>query len=130
MAITVLICDDNAPMRSLLCGVVGLSAAMRVIGEAADGEDAIREATRLQPDVMLLDLAMPVLSGLDALPQLREVAPAMKIIVVSGFATDTVADRVRELGAATYIEKGANPDAIIAAIEDVVAAAPVQADRG
>ena len=131
-AITVLICDDNAAMRSLLRAVVGLSAAMRVIGEAADGEIAIREAMRLQPDVILLDLAMPVLSGLDALPQLREVAPAMKIIVVSGFSTELVADRVRELGADTYIEKGAGADTIIAAIEQVVAgaAASVRTDRG
>jgi DNA-binding NarL/FixJ family response regulator len=118
---TVLICDDDSSMRSLLRVVVELSPGMQVVGDAADGEVAIREASRLQPDVILLDLAMPVLSGLDALPRLRECAADAKIIVLAGFSTATVADQVHALGAASYIEKGADPEAIVAAIERVVA---------
>jgi DNA-binding NarL/FixJ family response regulator len=118
---TILICDDDAAMRGLLRVVVDLAPDMRVIGEAADGEVAIREASRLQPDVILLDLAMPVLSGLDALPRLRQSAAAAKVIVLAGFSTTTVADQVRALGAASYLEKGAEPEAIIAAIEHAVA---------
>jgi DNA-binding NarL/FixJ family response regulator len=118
---TILICDDDASMRSLLRVVVDLAPGMRVVGEAADGEVAIREASRLQPDVILLDLAMPVLSGLDALPRLRESAEAAKIIVLAGFSAATVADQVHALGAASYLEKGADPEAIITAIEHVVA---------
>jgi DNA-binding NarL/FixJ family response regulator len=118
---TVLICDDDASMRSLLRVVVDLAPGMRAVGEAADGEVAIREASRLQPDVILLDLAMPVLSGLDALPQLRRCAAAAKIIVLAGFSTATVADQVHALGASSYLEKGADPYAIVAAIEQVVA---------
>jgi DNA-binding NarL/FixJ family response regulator len=118
---TVLICDDDASMRSLLTVVVELALGLRVVGEAADGEVAIREATRLQPDVILLDLAMPVLSGLDALPRLRECAEGAKIIVLAGFSTATVADQVHALGASSYVEKGADPETIVAAIEHVVA---------
>jgi DNA-binding NarL/FixJ family response regulator len=127
---TVLICDDDSSMRSLLGVVVETALGMRVVGEAADGEVAIREATRLQPDVILLDLAMPVLSGLDALPRLRECAASAKIIVLAGFSTATVADQVQALGAASYVEKGADPDAIVAAIERVVAGTTASAQSG
>ena len=61
---------------------------MRVVGEAADGNEAIVEAIRLQPDVILLDLAMPNRSGLEALPELRRVAPNAQIVVFSGFASE------------------------------------------
>jgi DNA-binding NarL/FixJ family response regulator len=118
---TVLICDDDAAMRNLLRAVIDLAPGMRIVGEAGDGEVAIREASRLQPDVILLDLAMPVLSGLDALPRLRQTAVAAKIIVLAGFSTAIVADQVLALGAASYIEKGADPETIVAAIEHLVA---------
>jgi DNA-binding NarL/FixJ family response regulator len=118
---TVLICDDDASMRSLLRVVLDLAPGLRAVGEAADGEIAIREASRLQPDVILLDLAMPVLSGLDALPRLRECAEEAKIIVLAGFSSAAVADQVEALGAASYLEKGADPDAIVAVIERIVA---------
>jgi DNA-binding NarL/FixJ family response regulator len=69
--------------------------------------------------VILLDLAMPVLSGLDALPRLRQAAAAARIMVVTGFATVTVADAVLALGADGYLEKGADLETIVAAIERV-----------
>jgi DNA-binding NarL/FixJ family response regulator len=117
----VLICDDNAAMRSLLGAVVGTSLRLRVVGEAVDGSDAVVQATRLQPKVILLDLAMPVRSGLDALPELRKVAPDARIIVFSGFAGSIVADEVIALGATDYLEKGADPDTIVATIEEALA---------
>ena len=126
-ATTILICDDNTAMRVMLRAVVEFMPAMSVVGEAADGEAAISEASRLQPDVILLDLAMPVLSGLDALPRLRQVAGAAKIIVLAGFSTATVADEVLALGADRYLEKGADIETIITAIEHVVAGTTVRA---
>jgi DNA-binding NarL/FixJ family response regulator len=120
-ATTVLICDDNAAMRTLLRAVIELTRGMRLAGEAADGEAAIREASRLQPDVILLDLVMPVLSGVEALPRLRQSAVDAKIIVLAGFSTATVADHVLALGADSYLEKGADPATIIAAIENAAA---------
>jgi DNA-binding NarL/FixJ family response regulator len=122
-AIGVLICDDNEAMRALLRVVVGLRPTLRVVGEAADGHDAIREATRLQPDVILLDLAMPRRTGLEVLPELRERAPEAKIIVFSGFSTASVAEGAIDLGAIRYLSKGADPDVINDAIEEVVAEA-------
>jgi DNA-binding NarL/FixJ family response regulator len=123
-AVGVLICDDSAPMRGLLRAVIGLRPSLRVVGEAADGNEAIAEATRLQPDVILLDLAMPRRTGLDALSELRQVAPAAKIIVFSGFSASSVAGDVIELGAVLYLQKGAHPEAINDAIEAAAAQTP------
>jgi len=116
-AAAVLICDDNTALRGLLRAIIDTGLGMRVVGEAANGNEAILEATRLQPDVILLDLAMPIRSGLEALPELRLVAPEARIVVFSGFSSATVADDVLTLGAASYLEKGASPDAIVATIE-------------
>jgi DNA-binding NarL/FixJ family response regulator len=117
----VLVCDDNAAMRALLGVVVGTSPGLATVGEASDGDEAIAQATRLQPDVILLDLAMPNRSGLEALAELRYVAPAAQIVVLSGFALTAAAEEVFALGAAAYLEKGANPQAIITTIENAVA---------
>ena len=119
--VDVLICDDNEAMRALLGAVVELRPTLRVVGEAADGNEAIVEAMRLQPDVILLDLAMPRRTGLEALLELRLVAPAAQIIVFSGFSTASVAEDVIELGAALYLQKGADPEAINDAIEEAAA---------
>jgi DNA-binding NarL/FixJ family response regulator len=115
-AIRVLICDDVDDMRMLLGIVIGLRPDLHVVGEARDGNEAVSEARRLQPDVILLDLSMPHRTGLDALPELREVAPNAQIVVLSGFAASTMADDVIALGAARFIEKGAEPDEIVDAI--------------
>ena len=117
----VLICDDNDAMRMLLGVIVGGSPKLEVVGEASNGNDAVAQATRLQPNVILLDLAMPVRSGLEALPELREVAPDARVIVYSGYAGKIVADEVLALGAASYLEKGAHPDMIVATIEHTLA---------
>lgn len=117
----VLVCDDNEAVRMLLGVVVDSSPGMRVVGEAGDGEEAIAEAARLQPDVIMLDLAMPKRSGLEALPELRLIAPDAQIIVFSGFAGGSVAEQVIALGATAYLEKGATPDMIVATIEQALA---------
>ena len=123
----VLICDDNDMIRLLLGMIVGTSRALQVVGEAGDGNEAIAEARRLQPDVITLDVAMPNLSGLDALPELRRAAPHARIIVFSGFASVHIADEVIALGAACYLEKGASKETIVAAIEQAVATTPTLA---
>ena len=117
----VLICDDNAAMRALLNAIVGSAPSLRVVGEAGDGDEAIREATRLQPDVILLDLAMPNRSVLEALPELLLAASRARIVVFSGFAEATVAADVLALGAHAYLQNGADPDTIVATIEGAAA---------
>lgn len=119
--VRVLICDDNVAMRELLAVIVDLEPGLCVVGAAGDGNEVVLEATRLQPDVILLDLAMPNRSGLEALPDLRSIVPDAKIIVLSGFATRAVGETVLSLGAARYLEKGSSPDTIVATIHGAVA---------
>ena len=114
--ITVLLCDDSAAMRSLLRVVIGLREGMSVVGEAEDGDEAIARAELLQPDVILLDLAMPRRTGLEALPELGRVAPAARVLILSGFASSIVENDVAGR-VAGYLQKGTEPDVILAAIE-------------
>ena len=73
--IRVVLCDDTRDIRLLLSLALELAGGFEVVGEAADGSEAIAQVTAHQPDVVLLDLAMPVLDGLQALPHIRERAP-------------------------------------------------------
>jgi DNA-binding NarL/FixJ family response regulator len=118
-AISVLICDDVEAMRMLLAVAVGLREGLHVVGEARDGNEAVAEAKRLQPDVILLDLSMPHRTGLDALPELKQVAPAAQVVVLSAFVASSITTEVLALGAARFLEKGIDPDEIVAAIEAV-----------
>jgi DNA-binding NarL/FixJ family response regulator len=127
-SIGVLICDDDAQIRTMLRSVLELRPSLRTVGEAGNGNEAIAEAARLQPDVILLDLAMPQRTGLESLSELMRVAPEARIIVFSGFSAARVAEEVIGLGAVLYLSKGAAPDAINDAIEQVASeTVPTQA---
>jgi NarL family two-component system response regulator LiaR len=104
-------------MRSFLRMIIEERRGMAVAGETSHGNEAIVEAGRLQPDVILLDLVMPRKSGLEALQEIVRVAPHAKVIVFSGFSIASVAADVLTLGAVLYLQKGASPEAIIDAIE-------------
>jgi DNA-binding NarL/FixJ family response regulator len=126
--IGVLICDDVAGIRALLRTVVGLSPRLRVLGEASDGREAIAEAARTQPDVVLLDLVMPNMDGLEALQEIRRVAPAARVVILSGLDASAMAEEALKLGAVGYLEKGADPAMITATLEEV-AGIVVQPDQ-
>ena len=121
-SISVLICDDAADMRQLLVQIIEVREGLHVAGEAADGLEAIAEAERLQPAVILLDLSMPRMTGLDALPEIRRVAPDALVVVLSGFLASTLAADVLAQGADRYLEKGASPSLITRTIEELVSA--------
>lgn len=121
--IRVLVCDDASSVRVLLGVIFDIHPRIEVVAEAADGREAIEQASRHQPDVVLLDLAMPVMDGLDALPAIREAAPDARIIVFSGFTEGGMAGRALALGASGYLEKGAEPETITALIESTADAA-------
>ena len=124
-AVRILICDDYAPMRALLRVIIEEHPGFSVVGEAANGEEAITEAKRFQPDVVLLDLAMPRMTGLAALQAIGRVAPAAKVVIFSGFSMASVGTDLIALGAVSYLQKGASPEAIAEAIEAAAALPPV-----
>jgi two-component system response regulator EvgA len=106
--IRVLICDDVAMLRELLRYELEEDDGVVVVGEAENGIDSVRLVKELRPDVVILDLAMPGIDGLEALTQIRAEPRAPIVLVHSGFDADTMRDRVLALGAADYLEKGSN----------------------
>jgi DNA-binding NarL/FixJ family response regulator len=114
--IRVLLCDDVPDLRMLLRLNLETDGDVQVIGEAGDGIEAVEQARDLQPDIVLLDLSMPRLDGLEAIPLIREAAPDAAIVVFSGFLTELVAKQVLEAGATSYLEKGTPHEELIGAI--------------
>lgn len=109
MTQTVLLVDDNASLRQLYR--IGLEQVgnMRVVGEAKDGAEGITAAQALRPDIVLLDLSMPTMDGLEALPRIRKASPASHVVILTGFRAERLADIALKLGASAFIEKGVAP---------------------
>src|SRR5919205_4493048 len=112
MADSVLIVDDHPLTREAL-GALLTQHGFSVLGEAADGEEAIGLARRLQPRLVLLDLSMPGLSGLDALPRLREAAPSCEVVVLTASGTEENLLAAIRGGAAGYLLKSEPPARIV-----------------
>jgi DNA-binding NarL/FixJ family response regulator len=104
--IRVFLCDDVPELRTLLRFALEEDADVRVVGEAGDAAAGVERVTELQPDIVLLDLSMPGLDGLEAIPLLQDAAPGIGIIVFSGFAADRMREPAISLGADRYLEKG------------------------
>jgi PAS domain S-box-containing protein len=102
----VVVVDDAEDIRTLLRIKLEQTGRYEVVGEAEDGEEAVARATEQQPDLVLLDLAMPRMDGLQALPLICSAVPGVRVVVLSGFDADPMADKAFAAGAAHYIEKG------------------------
>jgi DNA-binding NarL/FixJ family response regulator len=114
--IRVLVCDDVEAFRALMRYALQEDPGIEVVGEAADGMAAIGAAESLQPDVVLLDLTMPVLDGIDAIPSVLERAPAARVVALSGWGAERMAEAALEQGAIAYVEKSDDVQAIRAAV--------------
>ncbi|MEA2686849.1 MAG: hypothetical protein QOE93_2044, partial [Actinomycetota bacterium] len=101
----VVIVDDASAMRALLRRMLEDSDAFDILAEAGDGEEAVRLAESLHPDVVLLDLAMPVMDGLAAIPRIRLVAPATRIVVLSAIEASRMRDQALATGADAFLDK-------------------------
>lgn len=118
---TVLVVDDVAAYRRLIRAVLEDSNVFEVIGEAADGFQAIRLAQETQPDLVLLDLSMPQMDGLETLPQLLEVSSHSKVVVLSGFSHERMGRVTLERGASAYLQKGLTPEELVRELLKVMA---------
>ena len=101
----VVIADDTEDVRSLLQYTFELDGRFEVVAQAANGAEALAAVTEHQPDALVLDLAMPVLDGLNAIPRIKAVAPRTRIVVLSGFGARQMAQQAVALGADSYVEK-------------------------
>jgi NarL family two-component system response regulator LiaR len=114
--IRVLIVDDHAVVREGLRSFLELQEGMTVVGEAEDGEEAVAAAEQLRPDVVLMDLVMPKVDGVEAMRRLRERVPAARVIVLTSFLEDERLLPAVRAGAAGYLLKNAQPQELARAI--------------
>lgn len=117
---TILLADDTADVRILLRAVLEHAGEFEVVGEATNGAEAIDMAGRFLPDLVLLDLAMPVMDGLQALPEILARSPASKVAILSGFSADRLAGQALTLGAHAYLEKGLSPRDLVGRLCNVL----------
>lgn len=114
--VTVLIVDDHAIVRHGLRTYLGAQPGLLVVGEAASGEEALGLVTELVPDVVLLDLVLPGLDGIEATRQIRRTSPSTRVIVLTSFTDDEFVVRALRAGALSYLLKDAHPSEVAAAV--------------
>lgn len=117
--IKVLLIDDHKLVRTGIRKILEESAGIQVVGEADDGEHGLELAEQLKPDVVLLDVSMPGIGGLEATRQLLEHDPSTKVIVVSVHAQEPVPGKLLEAGAFGYLTKGCAADEVVTAVRRV-----------
>lgn len=111
--VRVLLVDDVADIRDSVRMILEYDERFEVVGEAADGATGLEKAAETDPDIVLLDLAMPDMDGLEALPRFAEAAPDASVVVFTGFREAKLGTQAKELGAQAYIEKGIDLDGLV-----------------
>lgn len=117
--IRVLVADDHVVMREGICLLLEAEPDIKVVGQANDGQEALEKAQKLIPDVVLMDITMPGMSGLEATRQLRAALPETQILALTMHEGDEFFFRMLQAGASGYVLKGASPDELLSAIRAV-----------
>jgi DNA-binding NarL/FixJ family response regulator len=114
--VKVLVADDHTLMREGLVDVLDRQTGIVVVGEAEDGRCAVEQARKLQPDVVLMDIAMPELNGIEATRRIKEETPEMRVVALSLHTDEEMVEDILEAGAETYIYKGEASDELFDAV--------------
>ena len=120
MAIRVLVVDDYEPFRRFVCATLEARPELQVIGEAADGFQAVQKAEELQPDLILLDIGLPTLNGIEAAHRISRLVPAAKILFVSQENDADVVAAALSNGAKGYLRKQNINSELLSAVEAVL----------
>jgi DNA-binding NarL/FixJ family response regulator len=116
---TVLLVDDNAVVREGLCKLLKEEGQSEVVGQARNGREAVKLAHTLQPDVILMDITMPILNGFEATLQILTANPTAKVLFLSAHSDDAYVDRGVAVGALGFLEKQSASEDIAEAIREV-----------
>jgi DNA-binding NarL/FixJ family response regulator len=112
--------EDFIPFRQVIASILGNLRELEIICEVADGLEAVRKAVALKPDLVLLDIGLPTLNGIEAARQIRRLAPESKIIFVTQESSDDVVEEALSLGAWGYVVKSRAAIDLLAAVEAVI----------
>lgn len=123
--IKIILADDHVVVRQGTRQLLEREHDIEVVGEAGDGEEAVRLASQLKPDMIIMDIAMPKLSGIEATRQIKELLPSAMVLVLTGYDDDEYIFSLLEIGAAGYLLKDVSGDELINAIRSVYAGEPV-----
>lgn len=120
MPITILLADDHHVVRKGLALLLGSEKDFEVAGEATNGKEAIEKAMNLKPDIIVMDLFMPVLDGIQATRKIMEMAPDSKILILTSFSDKEHTVPALEAGASGYLLKESDPEEVIRAIRQIM----------
>jgi DNA-binding NarL/FixJ family response regulator len=120
MPTRILIADDHGVMRAGLHALLGKEAELEVVGEAANGEEALRFATTLQPDLVLMDVSMPSIGGIDVTRRLKDLFPQIKVLILTVYEDKAMLQEAIRAGAAGYINKRVAESELLKAIHAVI----------
>jgi len=123
--IKILLAEDHVVVRQGTRQLLEREKDLEVVGEAGDGEEAVRLASQLKPDVVIMDVAMPKLNGIEATKQIKALLPSAAVLILSGYDYDEYIFGLLEAGAAGYLLKDVSGDELIGAIRAVYAGEPV-----
>lgn len=112
----IVLCDDVDDFRTLVELVLSRTPGLQVVGHARDGREAIQVVASEQPDLLLLDLSMPHMDGMEALPLIRAAAPNTRVLVLTGFTSAALREQALACGACGFIEKGLPSVGLVAAV--------------
>jgi DNA-binding NarL/FixJ family response regulator len=118
--IRVLVVEDFEPFRRFICSTLEKKSELQVVCEVSDGLEAVQKAEELQPDLILLDIGLPTLNGIEAARQIRKLAPEAKIIFVSQESSADVVQEALSLGALGYVVKTHAGSELLAAVDAVL----------
>ena len=119
MSVRILIVEDYEPFRRFVCSALGKRAELQIIGEVSDGPEAVEKAEELKPDLVLLDIGLPTLDGIEVARRIHELVPESKIVFLSMEHSLDVVQKALSLGGLGYIEKLSSAAEILAAVEAV-----------
>src|ERR1700690_2078708 len=117
--ITTLLADDHTIVREGLRALLLADGGINVVGEARNGREAVELAVELRPDVVVMDIAMPLLNGLEATRQILQARPATRVLILSAHSDDAYVEQVMELGAAGYLVKQTAAHVLPEAIREI-----------